>query len=143
MRSVSRPGNIVGILSVKGGMNRCIALTSVAIVLFAGCERDADPAVGRDGPSQTSPTTARQDETGFRLLTHCGLSYPMRFQGTFWLPVDQDLRKTINPPLGFASDGYYDEGTVRVVDDDTVVYTSSGGIQVEYAPTKKRPFGCE
>src|SRR5918992_882469 len=84
----------------------------------------------------------RPGETRFRLLTHCGLSYPLEFDNRFWLPVDAKLRRTINPPEGFHSDGYYDVGRVRPIDHDTVMYTSSVGIEVEYEPTKKRPQGC-
>jgi hypothetical protein len=85
----------------------------------------------------------RPGEDKFRLLSHCGLSYPLEFAGRFWLPVDRKLRRTINPPQGFASDGYYDNGTIRRVDKHTLIYTSSTGIEVEYEPTNNRPGGCE
>ena len=85
----------------------------------------------------------RQGEKSHRLLTHCGLSFPLRFEKQSWLPVERGLRRTINPPDGFSSDGYYDEGTIRRVDDDTVVYTSSMGIEIEYEPTTKKRGGCE
>jgi hypothetical protein len=95
--------------------------------------------------------TATQDEGEadgpgegeFRLLTHCGLSLPLEFDQRYWLPVNRKLRRTINPPEGFASDGYYDEGHLRVVDRDTIIYTSSGGTSVKYEPTRRRPFSCE
>lgn len=89
------------------------------------------------------PRPLRAGEQTFRLLTHCGLSYPLIFGQRAWLPVDRSLRRTINPPEGFASDGYYDNGTIRRVDDDTLIYTSSTGIEVEYEPTDKRRQGCE
>jgi PASTA domain-containing protein len=89
------------------------------------------------------PRALRPGESNFRLLTHCGLSYPLEVDNGFWLPVDRKLRRTINPPQGFASDGYYDKGTIRRIDEDTLIYTSSTGIMVEYEPTSKRPGGCE
>lgn len=82
-------------------------------------------------------------EERHRLLTHCGLSFPMRYEGQNWLPTDPELRETFNAPRGFSSDGYQDEGSVRRVDEDTVIYTSSGGTQVEYEPTKRKRGGCE
>ncbi len=82
-------------------------------------------------------------EERHRLLTHCGLSFPMRYEGDNWLPVDPELRATFSAPDGFSSDDYFDEGSVRRVDDDTVIYTSSGGTEVEYEPTEKKPGGCE
>ena len=85
----------------------------------------------------------RPGEERFRLLTHCGLSLPLSYEGQRWLPVDRRLRRTINPPEGFASDGYYDRGFIRRIDDDTLIYTSATGIEVEYEPTKKRGHGCE
>jgi len=85
----------------------------------------------------------RPGERKFRLLTHCGLSYPLEFEDRFWLPVDPKLRRTIGPPEGFTSDGYHDAGTVRRIDRDTLIYTSSTGIEVRYEPTDERPYGCE
>lgn len=89
----------------------------------------------------------RELQTGereLRLLTHCGLSFPLRFQGTYWLPVDPKLRRSINPPSGFSSHGYYDRGTIRRVDHDSVIYTSSAGVEVEYEPAKVTTEpGCE
>ena len=87
--------------------------------------------------------TFRSGERKFRLLTHCGLSHPMRFAKQFWLPVDPKLRRTVNPPRGFYSHGYYDIGTIRRIDQDTVVYTSSTGVEVEFEPTDETPKGCE
>jgi hypothetical protein len=82
-------------------------------------------------------------ERRFRLLTHCGLSYPLEFDGHFWLPTDRTLRRTINAPEGFASHNYYDHGTIRRIDADTVIYTSSTGVEVRYEPTTKVGQGCE
>lgn len=84
-------------------------------------------------------------ETGqpFRLRTHCGLSVPLEFRNRFWLPVDPNRRQTHNPPEGFGGDENYDEGTIRVVDQDTIIYTSSNGVEVEYEPTNRRPGRCE
>ena len=84
----------------------------------------------------------RPGEERHRLLTHCGLSFPMRYDGQNWLPVDPALRATISAPQGFSSDNYYDAGVLRRVDDDTVIYTSSGGTEVEYKPTEKKRGGC-
>ncbi len=97
--------------------------------------------------SPTAPTSEASGSPGdgepFRLLVHCGLSYPLEFDGRLWLPVDPELRKTINPPPGIRGDGIYDEGTIRTVDQDTIVYTSSGGIEVEYEPTVQPRDGCD
>jgi PASTA domain len=82
-------------------------------------------------------------EGRFRLLTHCGLSYPLEFDGHFWLPTNPRLRRTINAPEGFASHNYYDHGTIRRVDADTVIYTSSTGVEVTYEPTTKVGQGCD
>jgi hypothetical protein len=82
-------------------------------------------------------------EERHRLLTHCGLSFPMRYEGKNWLPTDPELRQTFNAPRGFSTDGYWDEGSVRSVDEDTLIYTSSGGTEVEYEPTKRERGGCE
>jgi hypothetical protein len=67
----------------------------------------------------------------------------MRYEGQNWLPVDPELRRTGNPPAGFSSDDYFDEGVVREVDDDTLIYISSGGEEVEYKPTEEPRGGCE
>lgn len=85
----------------------------------------------------------RPGERKFRLLTHCGLSYPLEFDDHFWLPVDRKFRRTINPPEGFYSDGYYDVGAIRRIDQETLIYTSSTGVEVRHEPTNKRPGGCE
>lgn len=83
-------------------------------------------------------------ERPFRLLTHCGLSFPLRFQDSYWLPVDPKLRRTINAPRAFTSHGYYDRGTIQRVDDDTLVYTASTGTEVEYEPARvTAPPGCD
>ena len=88
-------------------------------------------------------TRLGEGERRFRLLTHCGLGLPLEFQGEHWLPVNRKLRRTINAPEGFTSHGYYDVGTVRRIDRDSLVYTSSMGIAVEYEPTSRRSQGCE
>lgn len=85
----------------------------------------------------------RSKEEPFRLLVHCGLSFPLEFHERAWLPVDPALRRTINPPDGFGNDENYDVGTIRVIDDDTIIYTSSEGVEVEYEPTERRAEGCE
>lgn len=107
-------------------MRKWFASAVAILLLSAGCSDDPAP-----------------DEERHRLLTHCGLSFPMRYEGQNWLPVDPDLRKTFNPPQGFSSDNYYDEGVVRRVDDDTIIYTSSSGTEVEYEPTDRKRGGCE
>jgi hypothetical protein len=89
------------------------------------------------------PTSLQTGERRFRLLTHCGLSYPLKFQGRFWLPTDPELRRTINAPEGFSSHNYFDRGTIRRVDTDTVIYTSSTGVEVTYEPTTKVGQGCD
>jgi hypothetical protein len=75
------------------------------------------------------------------LLTHCGLGYPFIFDHQAWLPVDRRLRRTVNPPEGFASDGYYDNGTIRRIDEDTLMYTSSnwdrGGVRTHQQATAR------
>jgi hypothetical protein len=81
-------------------------------------------------------------EKKIRLLEHCGLSLPLEFDSRYWLPVDPELRRTNNPPEGFAS-GYYDEGTIRRINRNSLIYSSSTGIEVEYTPTDKQPAGCE
>ncbi len=83
------------------------------------------------------------NERRHRLLTHCGLSFPMRYESRNWLPVDEELRKNSNPPPGFSSADYFDEDVVREVDEDTLIYVSSGGEEVEYEPTQKQRGGCE
>lgn len=85
----------------------------------------------------------RAEDKPFRLLVHCGLSYPLRFQGRNWLPTDRKLRRTINPPDGFGSDENHDLGTIREIDHDTIIYTSSEGVEVEYEPTNRQEEGCE
>lgn len=90
-----------------------------------------------------TPRSLRPGERPFRLLTHCGLSYPLTFHGQQWLPIDRDLRRTINQPEGFGSDGYYDKGTVRRPSATTLIYTSSTGVEVRYRPAQRRPGGCE
>lgn len=84
----------------------------------------------------------RSADRPFRLLIHCGLSYPLRYRGRFWLPVDTRLRRTHNRPDGFGSDDNYDMGTIRQIDEDTIIYTSSEGVEVEYEPTKRRRNLC-
>jgi hypothetical protein len=88
-------------------------------------------------------TRLRRGERRFRLLTHCGLGLPMELEGRYWLPVNRKLRRTINAPEGFTSHGYFDVGRVRRVGRDSVVYTSSTGVAVQYQPTSRRPQGCE
>lgn len=85
----------------------------------------------------------RPGERKFRLLTHCGLSFPLEFDDRFWLPVDRQFRRSINPPEGFSSNGFYDVGTIRRVHQETLVYTSSTGVEVGYEPTNRRPETCE
>ena len=85
----------------------------------------------------------RSSDKPFKLLVHCGLSYPLEFDGRNWLPVDTRLRRTHNPPEGFGDDENYDRGTIRRIDGDTIIYTSSEGVEVEYEPTTKRAEGCE
>lgn len=85
----------------------------------------------------------RPDEEKYRLITHCGLSFPLEYDHRFWLPVDRKLRRSVSPPDGFSSEGFADDGTVMPIDDDTLIYTSSTGIEVEYQPTRRRPPGCE
>lgn len=92
------------------------------------------------GRYDTVPDDAQQP---FRLLVHCGLSYPLAFEDRFWLPVDLKFRRTHNPPDGFVGDGIYDEGTIRRIDDDTLIYKSSEGIEAEFEPTQQRPDGCD
>lgn len=85
----------------------------------------------------------RSPDKPFRLLNHCGFSVPLEFRGRNWLPVNPRLRTTHNPPDGFGSDENYDIGTMCRIDDDTIIYTSSEGREVEYKPTKKRAEVCE
>jgi hypothetical protein len=98
----------------------------------------ANVRIGLPGDPESDP-----DERLHRLLTHCGLSFPMHYEGRNWLPVDPELRETINAPGGFSSDGYFDEGAVREVDHDTLIYISSGGQEVDYEPTDKPRGGCD
>ena len=90
-----------------------------------------------------APRPLRPGERPIRLLTHCGLSYPLTFGGQRWLPVDRNLRATINQPEGFASHGYHDKGTIRRASATTLIYTSSTGVEVRYRPTERRPGECE
>lgn len=106
-------------------VGKLIPLCSVMLLLLSGCSEELGPG-----------------EKRHRLLTHCGLSFPMRYEGQNWLPEDQEWRETISAPRGFSSDGYFDEGKVQRVDDDTVIYTSSGGTEVEYEPTDRKRGGC-
>lgn len=85
----------------------------------------------------------RAPDKPFRLLIHCGLSYPLEFDKRNWLPVDLRLRRTHNPPDGFGSDENYDMGAIRRIDDDTIIYTTSEGREVEYEPSHRRADGCE
>lgn len=110
-----------------------------------------EPAPGTTVESGSTVTLfvapERELQTGerpFRLLTHCGLSFPLRFQKQYWLPVNSKLRRTINAPRGFTSHGYYDRGTIQRVDEDTLIYTSSTGVEVGYEPaTVTTKPGCE
>jgi hypothetical protein len=117
------------------------------------------PACGDSGSRRTLPTEASAaspaepadvqvpDDAGpsepFKLLVHCGLSFPLRYEDRLWLPVDPELRRTINPPPGFGGDENYDHGTIQTFDDDTLVYTSSEGVEVEYEPTDQPQGGCD
>ncbi len=85
----------------------------------------------------------RSSDKPFRLLIHCGFSIPLQFRGRNWLPVDKRLRRTHNPPDGFGADENYDMGTIRRIDEDTIIYTSSEGREVEYRPTDKPAENCE
>lgn len=85
----------------------------------------------------------RASDEPFKLLIHCGLSYPLRFDGRNWLPDDPRLRRTHNPPDGFGNDENSDRGRIRRIDDDTLIYTSSEGVEVEYEPTDRQAEGCE
>lgn len=85
----------------------------------------------------------RASDEPFTLWIHCGLSYPLRFDGRDWLPVDRWLRRTHNPPAGFGTDDNHDLGAIRRIDDDTIIYTSSEGVEVEYGPTARQAEGCE
>lgn len=104
---------------------RTAALVAAVVLLVSGCS----DALGAN-------------DTPHRLLTHCGLSFPILYEGRNWLPIDPELRATVNPPRGFSSDGYFDEGVVREVDHDTLIYISSDGEEVEYEPTGNRRGGC-
>ena len=85
----------------------------------------------------------RAPDRPFRLLIHCGLSIPLEFDGRNWLPADKPLRRTHNPPDGFGGDENYDMGTIRRIDKNTIIYTSSEGREIEYEPTTKRAEVCE
>lgn len=120
-----------------------IALGSllVSLVLLSACTNRSDEPVTSTNPGD-SPAPEQEGER-FELLIHCGLSVPLEFDDRLWLPVDRRLRRTHNPPEGFGSDENYDVGTIRVIDHDTIIYTSSEGVEVEYEPTKRRPEICE
>ena len=75
--------------------------------------------------------------------SHRGLSYPLTFHGQQWLPVDRDLRRTIDQPEGFGPGGYHDKGTVHRPTATSLTYTSSTGGEVRYRPTQRRPGGRE
>lgn len=123
------------------GMIRIAGLALViSLATLTGCSDRVDQP--RGSTAAKDPIAERREER-FELLTHCGLSLPLEYRDRFWLPVDRHLRRTYNPPDGFGGDENYDIGTMRVVDDDTIVYTSSEGAEVEYEPTKRRPGGCE
>jgi hypothetical protein len=109
-----------------------------------------DPVAGTKVPAGSTLTLfvpeereLRSQERPFRLITHCGLALPVRFEREKWLPVNDRLARSVNPPDGFSSDGFYDHGTIRRIDRNSMVYTSSMGIEVEYAPTKKPLGTCE
>lgn len=112
----------------------------IAAGLLVGCTSDAGLPATSGNPVDTP--TAGEEGQPFRLLIHCGLSVPLEFGNRFWLPVDTRLRMTHNPPDGFGSDDNYDMGTIRRVDEDTIIYTSSEGVEVEYEPTKRRRNLC-
>ena len=124
---------------------RAAALLLAISAPFSACT--SDDTASRPTPSLSEDTgssaTVASTERPYRLLTHCGLSYPIKFDGRFWLPTDPELRDTVNPPEGFESGGFYDRGTIRRADDDTVIYTSSTGVEVEYEPTTEVPRGCD
>jgi hypothetical protein len=127
-------------------MKHCPAVVLLLTFVFAACT-DSQPLTSAPpvSTSMNSPSDEVADQQGkpFRLLIHCGLSYPVRFRGRYWLPVDNDLRRTHNPPPGFGTDENFDWGLMFVVDSDALVYQSSEGIRVEYEPTNRRPTGCE
>ena len=126
-----------------------LALVAILGVLALACERGtADPPPAPD----PTPTRAPEAETSggsasagrpYTLMTHCGLGYPTKFRGRYWLPVDGKFRNTINPPPGFGTNGLDDRGILKVVDQDTFIYTSSEGVRVEYEPTDEVPGGCD
>jgi hypothetical protein len=126
---------------------RVVALLLVISALVSACttgDTASPTATPRASDTKTAPnSTAASAERPYRLLTHCGLSYPIKFDGRFWLPTDPELRDTINPPEGFESGGFYDRGVIQRVDEDTVIYTSSTGVEVEYEPTTEVPRGCD
>lgn len=112
----------------------------VSVTVLTGCSDGVDEP---GASTATDAPTAEQEGHRFELLTHCGLSLPLEFRGRFWLPTDPRLRRTHNPPEGFGGDENHDVGTIRVIDSDTIIYTSSEGVEVEYEPTKRRPGVCE
>ncbi len=119
-----------------------IGLAFGAVAMFAvACT--AQPNVAAPSTTLAPTRSAVGTQQPFRLLIHCGLSHPLTFDNRFWLPVDRLLRRTHNPPDGFGGDENYDDGIIRVIDEDTLVYESSEGIEVEYEPTRRRPRGCE
>lgn len=109
------------------------------VVLLIGRNVDTE----EEGMFAYRPPAPREHEEPFRLLVHCGLSVPLEFDDRLWLPIDPELRRTRDPPDGFGTDENYDEGTIRVVDRDTLVYTSSEGVEVEYEPSEEGPKFCE
>ncbi|HWC33146.1 MAG TPA: hypothetical protein VG709_08475 [Actinomycetota bacterium] len=81
----------------------------------------------------------------YRLLVHCGLSVPTRFDGRWWWPVDPDLRETIRPPNGFEPSALHDEGHITLVSEDRALYESSQGRRIPFEPTdvSGAAVGCE
>ena len=114
---------------------------AASALLAVACVDQPASQVPSSQAEETTPSL--RPEKPFRLLVHCGLSYPLPYRGRFWLPTDPQLRRTHNPPEGFGSDDNYDEGTIQRVDHDTLIYRSSEGVEVEYEPTTRKPKGCE
>jgi len=136
----NRKGTFRSPITSNQGMRIITASLVAAAVLLAGCTDDTNrPAASADRVESPTP---HEKEQSFHLLIHCGLSYPLRFDGRSWLPVDKKLRRTHNPPEGFGGDENYDRGTIRVVDQDTLIYRSSTGVEVEYEPTERAAGGC-
>ena len=124
-------------------MKGCVVGGISLLLILGSCTEKQEPApISSPAPTST-PRAERPKEEKFRLLTHCGLSYPLTYERQPWLPVEKRYRRTHNPPRGFESERYYDVGTIRRVDDDTIVYTSSMGVEVEYEPTRKKGHGCK